>query len=71
MPKPSSPASHSSDIRPIDPADRARVFTVHLRDGATPSVRGRLTHVGSGVTAHFDSGDELVTLLVRLGFPPG
>lgn len=62
------PSSHSSDIRPIDPADRGRVFTVHLRDDAAPAVRGRLTHVGSGATAHFDSGDELIALLVRLGF---
>jgi len=53
------------DPGPIDPADRARLFTVQLRDAAP--IRGRLTHVASGETAHFDSGDELVMLLTRVG----
>jgi len=54
-----------SDSGPIDPADRTRLFTVQLRDAAL--IRGRLTHVASGDTAHFDSGDELVLLLTRVG----
>lgn len=57
------------DPGPIDPADRARLFTVQLRDTPT-GVRGRLTHVATGETAHFDSGDELVTLLAQVGRPP-
>jgi hypothetical protein len=63
-------SSSVPDPGPIDPADRARLFTVQLRDNAS-SVRGRLTHVATGETAHFDSGDELVTLLTRVGRPIG
>ena len=55
------------DAHPVDPADRARVYTVHLRDDAAPALRGRLTHVASGDSAFFDSGDELVTMLQRVG----
>lgn len=56
------------DPGPIDPAGRTRLFTVQLRDEST--VRGRLTHVPTGETAHFDSGDELLHLLVSVGRPP-
>lgn len=65
-----SRTSSVPDPGPIDPADRARLFTVQLRDDAA-SVRGRLTHVATGETAHFDTGDELVTLLTRVGRPIG
>jgi hypothetical protein len=58
-----------SDTAPIDPADRARLFTVQLRDDAA-ALSGRLTHVATGETAHFDSGDELVALIARVGRPP-
>jgi hypothetical protein len=58
------------DPGPIDPAGRTRLFTVQLRDGAA-TVRGRLTHVASGETAHFDSGDELVRLLTSMRRVPG
>lgn len=58
------------DPGPIDPAGRTRLFTVQLRDGAA-TVRGRLTHVASGETAHFDSGDELVRLLTAMRRVPG
>jgi hypothetical protein len=61
-------SSPGPDARPIDPADRTRLFTVQLRDDAA-GLRGRLTHVASGETAHFDSGDELVTLIGRVGRP--
>jgi hypothetical protein len=64
MSKPSAPAR---DTGPVDPADRGRVFTVTLRDDPTSGVRGRLTHVASGDSAYFDSGDELVTMLQRVG----
>lgn len=57
---------HDSSAGPIDPADRARLYTLQLRDGSEV-LRGRLTHVASGETAHFDSGDELVTLLASVG----
>lgn len=65
-----SRTSSVPDPGPIDPADRARLFTVQLRNDAA-SVCGRLTHVATGETAHFDSGDELVTLLARVGRPLG
>lgn len=58
------------DPGPIDPAGRTRLFTVQLRDEAA-TVRGRLTHVASGETAHFDSGDELLRLITALGRVPG
>lgn len=64
-----SRATTGSDIRPIDPAERTRLFTVQLRDDVG-ALRGRLTHVASGESAHFDSGDELVTLITRVGRPP-
>ena len=64
MTKASAPAR---DTGPVDPADRARVFTVTLRDDPATGVRGRLTHVASGDSAFFDSGDELVTMLQRVG----
>jgi hypothetical protein len=57
------------DPGPIDPAGRTRLFTVQLRDDAA-AVRGRLTHVPTGETAHFDSGDELLQLLASVGRPP-
>jgi len=58
------------DPGPIDPAGRTRLFTVQLRDESA-TVRGRLTHVASGETAHFDSGDELLRLLTSIGRVPG
>jgi len=64
----SRPASGANQ-GPIDAADRTRLFTVQLRDEA--GLRGRLTHVGSGESAHFDSGEELVALLLRVGRRPG
>jgi len=68
-------ATRARDAGPVDPADRARVFTVHLREAGTAGrthdvsaagLRGRVTHVASGDSAHFDSGDELVAILVRV-----
>ncbi len=67
MTRPGVPAR---DTHPVDPADRARVFTVTLRDDPAAAVCGRLTHVASGDSAHFDSGDELVLMLRRLGRRP-
>ncbi len=58
------------DPGPIDPAGRTRLFTVQLRDDAA-ALRGRLAHVASGATAHFDSGDELLHLLTTLGRQSG
>lgn len=55
------------DERPVDPADRARVFTVHLRNDAVSALRGRITHLATGDSAYFDSGDELVLILQRAG----
>ena len=60
---------HDSSAGPIDPADRARLYTVQLRDGGQP-LSGRLTHVASGEAAHFDSAEELAALLLRVGRPP-
>ena len=57
---------HDSSAGPVDPADRARLYTLQLRDDHA-GLRGRLTHVATGETAHFDSGDELVTLLASIG----
>ena len=65
-----SRTSSVPDPGPIDPAGRTRLFTVQLRDDAA-TVRGRLTHVPSVETAHFDSGDELLHLLTSVGRPPG
>ena len=65
-----SRTSSVPDAAPIDPAGRTRLFTVQLRDGAA-TLRGRLTHVATGETAHFDSGDELLHLLSSVGRPPG
>lgn len=59
-----SRSSQGSDPGPIDPATRTRLFTVQLRADAAMS--GRLTHVASGATAHFDSGDELLAQLAAL-----
>jgi hypothetical protein len=64
MSKSSAPAR---DTGPVDPADRGHVFTLTLRDNPAGGLRGRLTHVASGDSAYFDSGDELVTMLQRLG----
>lgn len=61
-------SSPGPDAGPIDPAERTRLFTVQLRDDTAP-LRGRLTHVATGETAHFDSGEELVTLIARVGRP--
>ena len=55
------------DARPVDPADRGRVYTVHLRGETVSVIRGRITHVATGDSAFFDSGDELVSLLQRVG----
>lgn len=55
----------SPDPGPIDPADRTRLFTVQLRAGSV-DLRGRLTHVASGESVHFDSGDELVRLITQV-----
>lgn len=56
------------DDRPFDPAELSRVFTVQLRDqDSAPDaggLAGRLTHAATGEAAHFDSADELVTLLL-------
>ncbi len=57
------------DALPVNPADRARVFTVTLRDDPALAVCGRLTHVASGAAAHFDSAEELVAMLRALGRP--
>lgn len=59
-------ATPARDAGPVDPADRARVFTVHLRDPCGTALCGRVTHVASGDSAHFDSGDELVAILRRV-----
>ena len=64
MSKSGSPAR---DERPVDPADRARVFTVHLRDDAVSGLRGRITHLATGDSSYFDSGDEPVLILQRAG----
>jgi hypothetical protein len=64
MARPSAPAH---DASPVDPADRGRAFTVELRRQCTPALCGRLTHVASGESAHFDSADELVALLLEYG----
>lgn len=57
------------DARPVDPADRAHVFTITLREAPARTLRGRLTHVATGDSAHFDTADELVAMLHRLGAP--
>lgn len=64
MPRPPSTAH---DASPVDPADRGRAFTVELRRQCAPGLCGRLTHVASGESAHFDSAEELVTLLLEYG----
>lgn len=58
------------DPGPIDPAGRTRLFTVQLRNDPA-AVRGRLTHVATGETAHFDNGDELLHLLALMDRAPG
>ncbi len=71
-------ATPARDAGPVDPADRARVFTVHLREAGTVDIagdtrdvsaaalRGRVTHVASGDSCYFDSDDELVAILRRV-----
>ena len=63
----SKQAGPPGDAAPVDPADRGHVFTLTLRDVPAGGLRGRLTHVASGDSAYFDSGDELVAMLQRLG----
>lgn len=63
----SKSAPPAGDAAPVDPADRGRVFTVTLRVVAGGTLRGRVTHVASGDSAYFDSGDELVAALHQVG----
>jgi hypothetical protein len=61
-----APPTRPRDQRPFDPAELSRVFTVQLRDAAPAGagLAGRLTHAATGEASHFDSADELVTLLL-------
>ncbi|MGE0814699.1 MAG: hypothetical protein AB7O28_04650 [Vicinamibacterales bacterium] len=71
MAKP-SPPDHQAGA--IDPADRARVFTIQLRHTGEAPLSGRVIHLASGESAHFDTADELVALLLRANGrpdPPG
>lgn len=54
------------DDRPLDPADRRGVFTVHVRDAPQPALRGRVTHAATGTVAHFDSVAELEVFVRRV-----
>lgn len=59
-----SPPSDARGVT-VDPADRARAFTIRLRAGGAAPLSGRVTHLASGESAHFDTADELVALLVH------
>lgn len=60
MSKPSVP----HDVHPVDPAERRRVFTIHLR--ATEPWHGRVIHAASGAAAHFTSMAELEAFVRRV-----
>jgi hypothetical protein len=63
-------ATPGRDTGPVDPADRARVFTVHLREASAAdegaALCGRVTHLATGDSSYFDSDDELVAILRRV-----
>jgi hypothetical protein len=48
----------------LDPAERAGVFTVHVRPTSDRPFRGRVIHAATGEVAHFDSPEELLRYLI-------
>lgn len=54
------------DVHPVDPAERRRVFTIHVRLDASPHLRGRVTHTASGAASHFASTAELEAFVRRV-----
>jgi hypothetical protein len=56
-----------STPRPTLPADRAFVVQVHADAiGRQGQVWGRVEHIVSGQTTHFESVEELVTFMVQV-----
>lgn len=62
MTRPSVP----HDVHPVDPAERRRVFTIHVRTTPEPHLRGRIIHAASGAASHFESLAELESFVRRV-----
>lgn len=61
-----APRSGPHDPHPIDPAERRRVFTIHVRSPADATLGGRVIHAASGAASHFESPDELARFVRRV-----
>lgn len=65
MPKTKAPF-RSHDPQPFDPAERRRVFTLHVRPPDATRLRGRVIHAASGAVSYFESADELASFVQRV-----